>query len=227
MWLGQQRSEPRGARTFSHGLLDSGVQCDRAFQFILADEDDAIHQLAQDLSRQLSHFLDCDAFRNRRATHLGLLSTQLSRQRRIERRLDTDDRYRRATRFDRRGDAGGKSATADRDHHHIEIGKLIQNFEADRALPRDDVLVVERVDESKTVTLLQITRVLVGIGQRLAMDDDVRTKIARVLDLHERRALRHHDRGGNAKARSVICDALRVVAGRHRDHARGLLGVRQ
>ena len=48
---------------------------------------------------------------------------------------------------------------------------------------------------------------------------DLRAVTPGVLDLHHRRADRHHDGSGNAEPMCVIGHALRMIAGRHRDHA--------
>ena len=71
-----------------------------------------------------------------------LLAVQRVPHRRIERALDADDLDRG---FDRpRGDriAGDQSAAADRDHQHVEVGRLLQHFERDGALPGDHVRIV-------------------------------------------------------------------------------------
>ena len=56
---------------------------------------------------------------------------------------------------------------------------------------------------------------------------DLRAVTPGVLDLHHRRADGHHDGGGNAEPVRVIGHALRMIAGRHRDHAAPALVGRQ
>ena len=77
------------------------------------------------------------------------------------------------------------------------------------------------------VRLAIFARELAGLLQRLAGDDGLGAMAPGVLDLHHRRADRHHDAGGNAEPVRVIGDALGVIARRHRDHAAPPLVRRQ
>ena len=62
--VGQNGREPSRTRPFDHQLLlrDQGV--DRALQAFLADEDDIVHQFADDLPRDVARRFDGDAFRD-------------------------------------------------------------------------------------------------------------------------------------------------------------------
>jgi hypothetical protein len=75
--------------------------------------------------------------------------------------------------------------------------------------------------------LLDLARMRVCVCERLALDDHARAEIARMLDLHERGAVGHHDGGGDAELGRVIGDTLRVVASRHGDDASRLFRIRQ
>ena len=79
--------------------------------------------------------------------------------------------------------------------------------------------IVVRVDHGEILRLAMRARELGGLLQRLAGNDGLGAVTPGVLDLHHRRAHGHHDAGGNAKPMCVIGHALRMVAGRHRDHA--------
>ena len=114
---------------------------------------------------------------------------------------------------------GNQPAAADRNHQRIELRHGGEHFERDGALPRDDMRIVIGVDHGEVLRLAMRARELGGLLQRLAGNDDLRAVTPGVLDLHHRRADRHHDGGGNAEPVRVIGHALRMIAGRHRDHA--------
>ena len=64
------------------------------------------------------------------------------------------------------------------------------------------------------------------LGERRAGEHHLRAERLGAGDLRERRVRGHHDRRRDAEQPRVVRDALRVVAGRRRDHAvRPLLGV--
>ena len=94
-----------------------------------------------------------------------------------------------------------------------------EELEADRALPGDDVLVVERVHERAVLALDELLTERHRLGHALAVQLDARAERLRAADLHVRSGLRHHDRGVDAEQPRVTGDGLRVVAGAHRDDA--------
>ena len=63
------------------------------------------------------------------------------------RRLHSDDADVGAHRLDGDGDPGEQSAAAGADDDRLHVGPLLEDLEADRALTRDDVHVVEGVDQ--------------------------------------------------------------------------------
>ena len=130
-------------------------------------------------------------------------------------------------RFGRNRHAGDQPAAADRNHQRVELRHGVEHFERDGALPRDDQGIVIGVDHGQVVRLAMRARELGGLLQRLAGNDDLGAVTPGVLDLHHRRPDRHHDGGGNAEPVRVIGHALRVIAGRHRDHAAPPLVRRQ
>ena len=83
------------------------------------------------------------------------------------------------------------------------------------------------MDQGHVMRLAVRYRELATLLQRLAGNDDLGAVTPGVLDLHHRRADRHHDGSGNAEKVCVISHALRVIAGRHRDHAAPPLVRRQ
>ncbi len=135
-------------------------------------------------------------------------------------RLDADDAHQRIERLDVGRDAGDQPTAADRDEDRIGRRRhLAQDFHADRALPGDDVGVVERMDERQLALRCDDQRVLVGVVEVVAVQHYVAAEVEHGLDLDVRRGLRHHDHRGDAPALRGQRDALRVVARRRADHA--------
>jgi hypothetical protein len=102
-----------------------------------------------------------------------------------------------------------------------------QHLQRNRPLARDDQGIVVGVDERRPGLRGDRARMHGRIFERRAGDLDLGPMPARVLHLHHRGADRHHDRRRDAEPMRMIGDALRVIAGRHCDHAARLLGVRQ
>ena len=104
-------------------------------------------------------------------------------------------------------------------------GTLLQHFERDRALARDDMRIVVRMHPD------QPALARLGLGARLrfadglAIEQHLRAVRLGRRDLHERRRHRHHDGRRDAERCRVIGHRLGMVAGRHGDDAaRALLG---
>ena len=134
-------------------------------------------------------------------------------------RLHADDAHIGPRLFHRAGDAADQAAAADRHHDRFDIRKLLQHLEPDRALPGDDLIVIEGMDEGELLLLLQARGLLAGFVIVRAVQDDLRAKAARGGDLYQRRGLRHDDARANAQPRRVKGHALRVIAGARGDHA--------
>ncbi len=133
--------------------------------------------------------------------------------------LDSNDLDLRRLGLDDRADARDESAAADRHDDGLDLRCLLEDLEGDRALARDHVRIVERVDEREPFALRELARVRARLGQVRAMEHDGRAELATVRDLDQRGEFRHHDGDGNAEQPAVVGDALRVVAGGGRDHA--------
>ncbi len=77
-------------------------------------------------------------------------------------RLHADDpdgaALRGGTRLDGGGDAGDQAAAADAQHDGVEVGQLVHELEAERALAGDHVAVVEGVDEDGAGALGELRR---------------------------------------------------------------------
>ena len=80
-------------------------------------------------------------------------------------------------------------------------------------------LVVEPVDVRESLALRDHRGFRARFAEVGAVQDDRCAQRAAIGDLDQRRELRHHDRRRNAEQSRVIGEALRVIAGRRRDHA--------
>ena len=128
-------------------------------------------------------------------------------------------------RLDRGGDAGDQPAAADAEQDGVEVGHLVEELEAERALPDDDVAVVERVDEHGAGALGELGGQAQRRLDRRTLEHDVGAVAAGGEQLGDRHAERHEDRRGDAEGLRGERDALRVVAGGcGHDAARALLG---
>ncbi len=169
----------------------------------------------------MAGLLDRDALGQRRSLgrQPGIDPLQHAVHRRIERRLDADDLDLRRQRLGGDGDAGNQPAAADRHDQQVEIGASGQHFERDRSLPGDDRGVVIGVHQDEAALARQLVGGAAGVDQAVAAQHDLGAERLGAVDLGERRPRRHHDRRRDAEAARVVGDALRVVAGRHRDDA--------
>ena len=171
--------------------------------------------------------LDRDAFGERVAAHRQIAAMDGVVHRGIEPGLDAHDAQRRLDRFRRNGDAADQAAAADRDDQRVELRHRLEHLQPDRALPRNDQRIVVGMDEDHAAGFAVTSRERSRLLQRRAGNDHLGAVMPGVLDLHHRRAHRHHDGGGNAEPLGVIGDALRVVARRHGDDAARTLLRRQ
>ncbi len=141
--------------------------------------------------------------------------------RRIELHLDADDLDRGLDVLGGDGDAANDPAAADRHDDAVEVGRVLEHLDADRALSGDDLVVVIGVDEKEALFLDQGLGGDLAVGQRLARQDDTGAMRPGALDLGRGRRLRHHDGGRDAEPLGMIGDGLRMIAGRHGDDAAG------
>ena len=116
-------------------------------------------------------------------------------------------------------DPGCETAAADGDQHRLRLGCLLRQLEADRPLPCDDALVLERVHERRTRPLDVRLRGRDGLLERLAGELRRATVRPRRLDLRHRCVLRHEDRRVDAGLARGPRDGLAVVPGARGGHA--------
>ena len=119
----------------------------------------------------------------------------------------------RAEALDREGNTGDQSAATDRHDDRIHILELVEDLETDRALARDDRIVVVRMDEGHARLLLELDGLIMCIIVGALHEADLCTEPLRALDLHDRRTIRHADDALDAHLRRREGDALCVVAG--------------
>ena len=226
---GQAGREGSGRRAFDDPFLQFHDAQDRDGNLFLRDGDGAIHQRRGQLESVTADL------RNGEAVRQGWLSGNGNRLARPYCRrktgdvlcFDGDDFCVRSQAFHGEGDAGQQAASAHRDDDGIEIWHLLDDFESQRALTRDDGRIVVAVDVGQAAFFTDAVRVGLRFGEILSMQNDGRTEFLAVADLDERRVFRHHDRRGNAKELALIGQGLGVVAGGGRDDAALLLFRRQ
>ena len=122
------------------------------------------------------------------------------------------------------GHAADQPATADGDEHRVEplaaqALQLAQYLHGNGALACDHVRIVKGMHESEPLLLLQLQRVLVGIGEALAGQHHLAAQRLHGVDLDLRGGRGHHDHGAHAELARAHGHALCVVAGRGADHA--------
>ncbi|MCY1526536.1 hypothetical protein D9M68_615660 [compost metagenome] len=95
---------------------------------------------------------------------------------------------------------------------------LAQDFHAHRALARNDIGIVEGMDEGQFFLLFQDLRVRVGVGEALAGQHHLAAEAADRVDLYLRAGGGHDDDGAAAQPTGRQRHALGVVAGRRGNH---------
>ena len=101
----------------------------------------------------------------------------------------------------------------------VEIRLVLQHFERDRALPGDDARIVVRMDRMKSRSRASVSaRTCASATVSPCRTTSAPYALVAAI-FTERRGHRHHDGRGDAEPRRVVGDGLRVIAGRHRDHA--------
>ena len=223
------RGEAGGAGALGHGLLDLEQLQDRGLDRRLLDQQHVVDQALDDREGELARLLDRDALGDRRPAGHGRQAAQAAVDRRIERRLDADD-------LDLRACSAlaavamppisppppiGTTSTS-------SSGAASSISSASVPWPAITAGVVERMDEGQALALPRAPRRAAPPPRRPRPRSTTRAPNRRVFSTFTNGVWqRHHDRRRDAEAPGVIGHALRVVAGRHRDHAGGRLLRRQ
>ena len=218
--LDRELSEHRGSDRNGTGtlgdqllILDKGE--DRRSGFVLADGHDIIHVLLNHLEGGLARILHGDTIREGRDAVEGLplmIAVSIEHTRRTG-RLHTIDLALRAEALDREGDTGDQSAATDRHDDRVHILELVEDLETDRALTRDDRIIIVRMDEGHARLLLELDGLIMRIVVGAFHEADLRAEPLRALDLHDRRTIRHADDALDAHLRRREGHALCVIAG--------------
>ena len=137
-----------------------------------------------------------------------------------ERGFDADDPRVRVQRPDRSGHPADESAPADRHEQRAEVVHRLRDLEPGRALARDHVVVVVRVDERDAVCFpVRARGLLVGHGSERVDRDHLRAVGADPFELHGRCIGRHEHGGRDPEQARSASHALGVVAARRGHHA--------
>ena len=144
------------------------------------------------------------------------------RQRRVQGRgvlgLDADDAGLRPQRLDVGGNAGDEAAASDFDEHRVErLALLTHDLPPHRALPGDDVLIVERRNEDHPAFGREPFRPLLRPVVRFPREHHLRPEPFDRLHLDARCRFRHDDEGAHSQPARGERHALRVIAGGGRD----------
>ncbi len=127
--------------------------------------------------------------------------------------LDTDDLDARIDLLDECGNAGNQAAAADRHEHGVDLARgLPHDFQADRALPGNDVDVVERMHEHQVALARDRERVLVGGVVAVSIQHDFRAEFGHGAYFDLGSGARHHHHGRDAALACGQRHALGVVA---------------
>ena len=134
-------------------------------------------------------------------------------------RLHANDFYLGTQLLDGAGHAGDQTAPANRHDHSFQLRALLEQLEADGALPGDDGDVVEGVQKDLALLAGQLQGVFASFVVIHAVEDYVAAIILRGCHLDEGRGGGHDDGAANAALRGVIGDGLRVVSRRGANYA--------
>jgi hypothetical protein len=114
--------------------------------------------------------------------------------------------------LDGKGHAGDQPAAAHRDQHRVHVRQLVQNLQSDGALPGDDLVVVEGVDEGGAGLLLHLAGPGIGVVIGAGHQTDLRPIGAGGLHLADGSPVRHAHHAVHAHAGGGERHALGVVA---------------
>ena len=108
--------------------------------------------------------------------------------------------------------AADEAAAAHRNQYDLHVGQLIQNFQADSTLPRNDLRVIERVDESIPFLFLKLAGVIIRVVIGAFNKTDLCAVCFSRFHLADGRAIRHADNAWDIAALSRQRNALSMVA---------------
>ena len=212
----QHRRHRHSACTLGHQFLVLHQGENGRRRLVLGHGNDIVHILLAQLIGQLARGLDLNAVRKGGGSFQGLVLVLVQAAVHTGGTLGlyTVHLDLRPQGLDGKGNAGDQSAAAHRHHHSVHIRQLVKDFQADGALPGDDLLVIVGVDKGHVVLLLQLHGLIVGFIVGAGHKADLRAQIFGILHLHQGRAVRHTDDAADAAPGSRQRHALRMVARR-------------
>ena len=134
-------------------------------------------------------------------------------------RLDAHDANSGSRRAQRQCDPADEPAAADRDDHELDIRKVFDYFQADRALTRDDQRIGVGVHEGLALLVLDPMRERERVVVHVSLEQHLGAIGAAHTHDRVRHASRHHHRRRRAEGRGGIRDTLGVATRGRRDHA--------
>ena len=222
---GEDRGDADSARRLHDDLRLLEQNEDRPGDVVVADRDDLVDEVLDDLEWHSPGLRHEDAVGDRRA-RLDLHGMPRGERRRNRRGVlclhaDHANSPSGGGRGGLRGggDPGDDAAPADADQDRVDIRRILDQLKAERALPDHDVAVVEGMDHDGAGALRELGGQAQRRGDRLALEHDLGAVAAGREQLGNRNAQRHEDRGRDSERLSCQRDTLRVVARRCRDHA--------
>jgi hypothetical protein len=224
---GEHGRKAGGARPFHHDFLQGEIGVHRALEMGLVDQDDVGHEFPHHRQRQRPDIVHRDAFGERRTTDRAVRPGDGVAHGGIEGSLDADDLHRRLHPARGDGVAGDQPAAADGYDEHFEIADLLEHFQRDGALPRDDGGIVVGGDQDERVVVCNGGGTILAFAQGFAVEHNLGAIGFGRLHLCEGGCHRHHDCGGNAETLGMVGHRLCMVADRHGDDAAVALRRRQ
>jgi hypothetical protein len=120
-----------------------------------------------------------------------------------------------------------QAAARERHQHHLELGALLDELEAEGTLAGNDIGMIEGRQHSKPLLGHEPLNLSLRIVLRPADDADLRPQPADAFDLVAENELRHAHYAAHTHGVGSVSQRAAVIAGGGRDHAAGSGVVRQ
>src|SRR5699024_7400874 len=134
-------------------------------------------------------------------------------------RLHTDDLYLVVQLLEQDRHTGSQATAPDGDEDAVNLGYVLENFQADGPLSSNDRLVVEGGDEDHALGLGELDGLRLGLVEVAAVQQHTAAQPLNRGDLDLRGDLRHHDGGLDTKLAAGQGHPLRGVTGGGGAHA--------
>ena len=127
--------------------------------------------------------------------------------------MHTNNLYSGLSALDRTADAANKSPSTDRHNNDIQCRMLLEEFQSDRPLPGDHIIVIEGVNEGGLFLLAPLNGRMTGFIIAVSMQDNVRAVRTSRGHFDERRRARHPDLNWNTMLSRVVGHSLAMISG--------------